>query len=459
MKVQLATAAPKDAATLQVTQEKDTLFLEFTTAHEHIRQEAGAPKQLTRRKFVLLMRRMVRLVQGHKVKHLAIHWDTVPLAEAGLSSAEALELAVTNWLMADYDFVAYKTTPEQGWPVLESLTVVTRSTSGLKQPVVRGQAIGEAVNFCRDLSNTPPAVMTPAHFADTVKAAAEGLPHTTVDILGRKELEAMQAGGILAVGNGSAQEPKLVVVEYKGADEPPIALVGKGVMFDSGGLNLKPTDHIYSMHLDMSGGAAVMSTILLAARLELKKHLVAIVPAVENMPSGSSYHPGDLVKTMSGLTIEVFNTDAEGRVILADALTYAKQFKPRLTVDVATLTGAAMVALGTHTSAVFTPDESRHAALRELGERSGDYVWPMPVWEEYEDDIRGTFGDWANTGRDRYGGAVHAAVFLKQFTPDPANWIHLDIAPRMLTNNYEALAYGAAGAPVRLLIKLAEEFS
>ena len=248
-------------------------------------------------------------------------------------------------------------------------------------------------------------------------------------------------------------------MEYTGGepDEQPIVLVGKGVTFDTGGLNLKPSNAIYEMHMDMSGGAAVIHSIVLAARLKLKKNVVALIPAAENMVSGSSYHPGDVLKGMSGKTIEILNTDAEGRVILSDALTYAKRYKPRLVVDVATLTGAAMVALGQRASAIFTRDPELENRFRALGEATGDYVWPMPLWDEYEAEIKGTFGDWANLGKNSYGGAITGAMFLYQFAKDYP-WVHIDMAPRMTSTDGDNLARGAAGEPVRLLLRLLETF-
>ena len=208
------------------------------------------------------------------------------------------------------------------------------------------------------------------------------------------------------------------------------------------------------MHMDMSGGAAVIHTIALAARLKIKKNIVGLVPAVENMPSGSSYRPGDILRTMSGKTIEVLNTDAEGRIILADALTYAKKYNPRLVVDVATLTGAAMAALGQRASAIFSRDEKLLRNFAAFGEQSGDYVWPLPLWDEYESEIKGTFGDVANIGKTRYGGAITGAMFLYQFAKDlNCPWVHIDIAPRMTAVEGEYLSKGAAGAPIRLLIK------
>ena len=232
-------------------------------------------------------------------------------------------------------------------------------------------------------------------------------------------------------------------------------LVGKGVTFDTGGINLKPGDSMLGMNMDMSGGAAVIHALAAAARLKVKKNIVVLVPAVENMPSGTSYRPGDILRSMSGKTIQVDNTDAEGRIILADALTYAKRYDPALVVDVATLTGAAVVALGERASALFTQDRDLEQRFRELGETSGDYVWPLPLWDEYDAEIKGTFGDVSNLGKTRWGGAITAAAFLKQFA-DGYPWVHLDIAPRMTAVEGEYLAKGAAGAPVRLLVKLLE---
>ena len=191
--------------------------------------------------------------------------------------------------------------------------------------------------------------------------------------------------------------------------------------------------------------------------MKLKKNIVGLIPAVENMPSGSSYRPGDVLRTMSGKTIEVLNTDAEGRIILADALTYAKKYNPRIVIDVATLTGAAMVALGQRASAIFSKDESVIEKLRELGEKTGEYVWPLPLWDEYEEEVKGTFGDIANAQKSKYGGAISGAMFLYQFAKDlSCPWVHIDIAPRMTAIDGEYLAKGAAGAPVRLLIKAIE---
>jgi leucyl aminopeptidase len=242
-------------------------------------------------------------------------------------------------------------------------------------------------------------------------------------------------------------------------NEKPIVLVGKGVTFDTGGINLKPSSGLLGMNMDMSGGAAVIHTLALVAKMKLKKNVIGLIPAVENMASGKSYRPGDVIRSMSGITIEILNTDAEGRVILADALTYAQKYKPEVVIDVATLTGAAMVALGERASAIFTEDDELAETLTKAGEKTGDYVWRLPMWEEYENEIKGSLGDYTNIHNkdSRYGGAIYGAIFLHQFIKD-YKWVHIDMAPRMTAMAGENLAPGAVGSPVRLLYKFIEEY-
>ena len=247
--------------------------------------------------------------------------------------------------------------------------------------------------------------------------------------------------------------------------DKPIVLVGKGVTFDTGGINLKPSNGLLGMNMDMSGGASVIHTLALVAKMKLKKNVIGLIPSVENMASGKSYRPGDVIRSMSGQTIEVLNTDAEGRVILADALFYAQKYNPEVVIDIATLTGAAVVALGERASAIFTNDDKLSKTLEDAGERTGDYLWRLPMWEEYENEIKGTLGDWTNIHNkdSRYGGATYGAIFLYQFIKGKAEggkalkWAHLDIAPRMTSMAGENLAAGAVGVPVRLLYKFIEE--
>ncbi|MBI2637406.1 MAG: leucyl aminopeptidase family protein [Candidatus Sungbacteria bacterium] len=267
-------------------------------------------------------------------------------------------------------------------------------------------------------------------------------------------------GGVLGVSKGSDEKPQFIIMEYKSpkADKKskPLVFAGKGVTFDTGGLNIKTGDYMYEMHMDMAGGAAVMHALSAIARMKLPVHIIGLIPAVENMPSGSSYHPGDILKTITGKTIEVLNTDAEGRVILADALGYAQRFNPKLILDVATLTGAAMVAVGQRAIALFSTSEKLELLMRQIGKVSGDTVWPLPMGDEYFDEIKGTFGDVANTGKSRYGGATSGAIFLKQFVGE-FPFVHLDIAPTMTTIEGQFLAKGSSGSGVRFLVELAKE--
>ena len=434
------------------------------------------PEKVTRRKLILLARRVVQEALAKKYtsivldfqdfKRLAGYTTNYAIAQnvvkpfSGVSDGELAELLAVNFLMAQFEFRDYLSEPKEGFSKLGTVVLTNANNKEIQTGIKKGIIIGEEVNRSRHIATMPGGEMTPEILAQHARESVKGLP-VKVSVLDEKAMEKLKMGGILGVGKGSDAKPCFIILEYWGASdkkEKPIVLVGKGVTFDTGGLNLKPTDSILGMNMDMSGGAAVIHTLAAAARLKLKKNVIALIPAVENMPSGSSYRPGDVLRSMSGKTIEVLNTDAEGRIILADALHYAKRYKPSLVVDVATLTGAAMVALGERATALFTADEKLELTFRHLGEESGDYVWPLPLWEEYDAEIKGIFGDVANDTKKRWGGAITAAVFLKQFVDNSYPWVHLDIAPRMTTLPDEFLAKGSAGAPVRLLVRLLEKF-
>jgi leucyl aminopeptidase len=291
-------------------------------------------------------------------------------------------------------------------------------------------------------------------------------------------MQKLGMGAVLGIAKGSAEEPQFIIAEYWGKSRPknkanshkgltfvdkPIVLVGKGVTFDTGGLQIKPGDHMYEMHMDMSGGAAVIHAVALAAKLKLKRNVVALVPAVENAPGQNAVRPGDILKSLSGKTIEILHTDAEGRVIMADAITYAKRYNPAAVVDVATLTGASLIALGVQASAfMFNKDEVMPTVM-EYAEASGDYMWPFPSWEEYEDMIKGTFGDIPNistAGNSRHGGVIAGGMFLKAFAKElDCLWLHIDMAPRMTSAPGEHLSKGAVGAPVRFLLEFIERYA
>ncbi len=441
-------------------------------------------KEIDRRKFILVCRTIIQTTKQQKIKKIAVQLNRsffpnirhIPLPEIG-------SLIAQNFVMANYEPTEYKSKPDEGSNAIDEVLVCGETPVDMQFGFTRGQIIGEEVNRCRVLANTPGGDMTPGVLAESAKRAAKGLP-IAVKVLDEKEMKKIGMGAVLGVGKGSPERPKFIILEYRGDKtsgnsrpepqlghrmsklgqggkmERPIVLVGKGVTFDTGGLSLKPADSMLEMHLDMSGGAAVIHAVVLAARLKLQKNVVALVPAVENMPGGESYRPGDILKSLSGKTIEVLNTDAEGRVILADALTYAERYKPRLVVDVATLTGASLIALGQVASAIMTKDEKLQMLFQKLGEESGDYVWPLPLWDEYEDMVKGNFGDFSNIpakGNTRYAGVIGGGMFLYQFAKKYP-WVHIDMAPRMTAAEGDSLSRGAAGAPVRLLLKVLEHY-
>ena len=460
MKFTLASGMPKekDAVPVVLTNEKESVVSVDSRGRKTLSIGIGKRDEVTRRKLFLIARQVIAAAKTNRIKKIAVNFSDFDFPKLKMKDSELAELLAINFEMANFEFVKYKSVPKEGWNFVEEVYVVGKVSKEIKDGFARGQIIGQEVNGCRVLANTPGGEMTPRILASEARKATNGAK-VKVRILGATDIRKLKMGGIMGVAQGSDEAPRFIVLEYFGGPktEQPVVLVGKGVTFDTGGLNLKPTEAIYEMHMDMSGGAAVIHAIALAAKLKLKKNVVGLIPAVENMPSGSSYRPGDVLRTMSGKTIEVLNTDAEGRIILADALTYAKKYNPRIVIDVATLTGAAMVALGQRASAIFSKDESVIEKLRELGEKTGEYVWPLPLWDEYEEEVKGTFGDIANAQKSKYGGAISGAMFLYQFAKDlSCPWVHIDIAPRMTAIDGEYLAKGAAGAPVRLLIKAIE---
>ncbi len=427
---------------------------------------AGKAGEMTHRKFVLLCRSIVRTARDSKAKKIAVQFDRTPELFTKLQDRTPEEISSTaaqSFEMANYEFVTFKTKPKDGWPDIEEVALCGKSSATIEAAAKRGQIIGQNINTCRELCNTPGGDMTPKTLAQAAKKAILGTT-ATVKVLGEKEMKKLGMGAILGMARGSAEESQFIIMEYKGGptSQKPLVLIGKGVTFDTGGLNIKPGDHMYEMHMDMSGGAAVIHAVALAAKLKIKANVVALIPAIENAPASGAVRPGDILKSLSGKTIEVVNTDAEGRVILADAITYAKRYNPSAVVDVATLTGASLVALGTHASGFMTNEQKLTIDDHmRLAEESGDYMWPLPMWDEYEEMVKGGFGDIPNiptTGNSRYGGVIAGGMFLWQFAKElGCHFTHIDMAPRMTSTPGEHLAKGAAGAPVRFLLKLIEK--
>ena len=446
---------------------KDTLFISVGPKNkDEIIKENGVKtlflkcdEKMTLRKLFLLVRKMVAMAKGIKAEKVAFDFSDFKFKNIKLSDQELAELIGSQLDFANYEFVEYKTPTEEGFNFVKEI-IISGVNKETEKAILKGHTIAEEVNKTRTLANMPGGDMTPQILAQKAKEAVKNLP-VKVTVLGEKEMEKQKMLAILSVGRGSDEESKFIIMEYAGGKkgEKPIVLVGKGVTFDTGGINLKPSNGLLGMNMDMSGGAAVIHTLALVAKMKLKKNVIGLIPSVENMASGKSYRPGDVIRSMSGKTIEVLNTDAEGRIILADALTYSQKYKPEVVVDIATLTGAAMVALGERASAIFTDDDDLSKVIEKAGEETGDYVWRLPMWEEYENEIKGSLGDWTNDHNKslRYGGSIYAAIFLYQFIKGH-KWVHIDIAPRMTAMQGENLAGGALGSPVRLLFKFIEEY-
>jgi len=323
-----------------------------------------------------------------------------------------------------------------------------------KQGVRRGIAVANGVDLARVLGNRPGNLCTPSDLADQARALKKAYPALKVQILEEKDMTKLGMGALLSVSRGSRQPAKLIVLQYNGSatSEKPVVLVGKGVTFDSGGISIKPGAAMDEMKFDMCGAASVFGTVSAVAELALPVNLVGIVPATENLPDGDASKPGDIVTSMSGQTIEVLNTDAEGRLILCDALTYADKFDPDVVVDIATLTGACVVALGEHASGLLSNDQALVDELLAAGQTSGDRAWQLPLWDEYDEQLSSNFADMANIG-GRSAGTITAACFLARFTKD-YRWAHLDIAGVAWKSGK---AKGASGRPVPLLMQFLTE--
>lgn len=436
-----------------------TRFVEDQKGNQTIKLAVGKSNDMNRRKLIPAIRKAVRTARDNAKTALAISIADFRFeGTKDISDTELGRLIAENAVLANYEFTKYKST--NGYKGVETIYAPGASKEFM-EGVRIGLIVGEETNYARDLANTPGGDMTPEILATAAKAQVKGTT-AKVTVIDLKGISKLKMGMVLGVAKGAEEDPRFIIVEYWGTakNEKPIVLVGKGVTFDSGGLDIKPADGMLGMHHDMSGGGAVIAAVAIAAKLKLKKNVVALVPAVENAVSGNAYRPGDILTALDGTTVEVLNTDAEGRLILGDALVYAERYNPRLTIDVATLTGAAEVALGNRASAIFTRNVELEAEMRRFGEKSGDYVWPLPLWKEYEADIKGTHADLSNipSQNSRKGGSITAATFLAHFARNLGRWVHIDMAPRDTAIPEDCLAKGSTGAPIRLLVRAIEEY-
>jgi leucyl aminopeptidase len=384
-----------------------------------------------------------------------------PACDLGL--AEVAQAITEGVLLGLYTLKAYKTVFEddarqESLRELHLLAASGKDQQALAQGVEQGRIIAEAVTLARDLANRPGNEVNPSYLAATAQDIARQTS-LRCTIFQQADLEELKMGCLLGVAQGSTQPPVLIMLDHAphGTSEPPIVLVGKGITFDSGGISIKPAANMEDMKMDMAGGAAVLGTMQALAQLHYPRRVVGLVPASENLPSGSAVKPGDILRAMSGKTVEVINTDAEGRLVLADALAYAvAELKPTHIIDLATLTGAVVVALGTHATGMMGTDEEMMQRLRAAGERSAERVWQLPMYEEYSKQIRSDLADIKNTG-GREAGSITGGAFLKEFV-GKTPWVHLDIAGTAWTregNPY--VPKGATGVGIRLLLETLQD--
>ncbi|MEW6142966.1 MAG: leucyl aminopeptidase [Chloroflexota bacterium] len=375
----------------------------------------------------------------------------------GISFESAGQALAEGFIMGLYAFHKYLTKEPDDVAIEELLVSETDSARAveIERGCRFGRVLADAVNSTRDMVNEPANRMTPSDMADIARTLARG-HRLECTVLEREQMSSLGMGALLGVAQGSSQPPKFIVLGYRGAPDSSKVMgwLGKAVTFDSGGISLKQSDGMESMKGDMSGGSAVMNAVAVLAQMALKANVTAIVPATENMPGGRAQRPGDVVKAMNGKTIEVVNTDAEGRLILADALCYAVKEKLSTLVDLATLTGACHIALGDFCSGLFGNDEPWQKKVREAGEASGECLWPMPMFNDYAEQIKSTVADMKNSG-GRWGGAITAAKFLAEFAGNTP-WAHIDIAGTAQTDKERGyLVKGATGVGVRTLVNLA----
>jgi len=379
----------------------------------------------------------------------------------GPEAAETGQALIEGTVLALYRFLKYKTNEElEKQKEVQTITLLTESSSNvrpMKKGVKTGELIAASTAMVRDMVNAPPIDMTPTVIAEKAMEIAKQF-RLKARVLERDRIKKLGMGGLAGVSSGSVQPAKFIIIEYRrGGKKPFIALVGKTITFDSGGISIKPAENMDKMKDDMSGGAAVLGAIRTAAALNLPLNVVALLPATENMPGGGAYKPGDILRTFSGQTIEIINTDAEGRLILSDALAYACQYEPGVIIDIATLTGACRVALGQEASGMLGNNEALKQKIRDAGEKTGERVWELPLWEGYYDSIKSDIADMKNAG-GRDGGAITAAALLSKFVKKYP-WVHLDIAATAFTDKDRPYSpKGATGIGMRLLTQFLRDY-
>ncbi len=421
----------------------------------------GKKEKLTLKKVRLAAAKVLAQAKHFKYKTVALDLDGFLTHDISIDFVAGA--AVEGLRLSDYQFDKYKSKKKSGFEISEF--ILTTKESGKVRAIEKGMADAEAVSegiyFTRNVANEPPNVMTPQALAKAAKEMA-AKNNLSCKVYGKAEIKKMGMGGILGVSQGSSFDPQLIVLENrvtKPLFKEPIVLVGKGITFDTGGISIKPANDMDKMKFDMCGAAAVMGAMKAIANLKLPIKVVGITPVCENMPGSKAMRPGDIIKISNGKTVEVLNTDAEGRLILADALSFAKRFNPKALVDIATLTGACSVTFADLASGLMSTDSDLTSRLRDAGERAGERLWELPLWEEYGDLIKATYADIQNISK-RYAGTITAGMFLKEFADHTKSWAHLDVAGTAWNEGGAKLLspIGATGVGVRIFVNLVKSY-
>ncbi len=391
--------------------------------------------------------------EAKRLKAASIAW-ALPQSADDEATAAAL---VTGTILGGWSFDRYRSRDPEDPPPTQIETLAVLADDALAGAVEAARVCAEAQNRARDLQSLPSNVATPSYLAQRAEEIAAAHDAVSVEVMGREQIAAKEMGGLVAVSQGTEEEPKLIVLRYSGGGtSPTLGFVGKGVTFDTGGISLKPSGSMHEMKMDMSGAAAVLEAVGAIAELGLPANLIAVVPSTENMPSGTAIKPGDVITQYNGKTVEVNNTDAEGRLILADALAYAVELGAERVVDVATLTGAVMIALGSTYAGLIANDDELAGEVEEVGRETGELVWRLPLHPEYKDLTKGTVADLTNASAKRKAGTIYAGSFLEEFVGETP-WAHIDIAGTAWDVGREYTGKDASGFGVRLLVELARK--
>lgn len=405
---------------------------------------AGKAEAFNENTFVKVIKAAANALKTAKAASASLALDDIKPGERTVQwcAEKATELLLTS--LYQYD-TTKSTKADQN--LLESVNFLAKEQH-LELAIKTGKALAHGMNVARELGNLPANICTPAYLAEQAENLADAYEEISVEVLDNRQMESLGMGALLAVAQGSANTPRLIVIQYRGgtSDQKPHVLVGKGLTFDTGGVSLKPAQGMEDMKYDMLGAASVMGTISTLAELKPAINVVGVIAAAENMCSSNATRPGDVVTSMAGKTIEIINTDAEGRLVLCDALAYVERFEPASVIDIATLTGAVIIGLGHHPTAVYANNETLQHQLVSAGQACWDRGWPMPLWEDYREELDSPYADLRNIGQGRAAGSITAAIFLSEFTKG-YNWAHLDIAGTGWTTAKE----GATGRPVGML--------